>query len=68
MRPPADDLVHALKYEGWPELASLMGDALAKLVTLDATRTGSRAIVVPVPTTPERLRSRGYNQAELLAI
>jgi ComF family protein len=61
---PVDDLVHALKYEGWPELASYMGAELAK-VTLppeDAT-----SVVVPVPTTPKRLRTRGYNQADLLA-
>jgi ComF family protein len=67
MRAPADDLVHALKYEGWPELASLMGDALAKLVARDPGLAEGRALVVPVPTTAERLRSRGYNQAESLA-
>lgn len=67
MRPPADDLVHALKYEGWPELAAMMGDALARLVNRDSVLGGRRALVVPVPTTAERLRSRGYNQAELLA-
>jgi predicted amidophosphoribosyltransferase len=65
LRPPADDLVHALKYEGWPELASTMGEAVQRLVTPDLGRPGT--VVVPVPTTAERLRSRGYNQAELLA-
>lgn len=67
LRPPADDLVHALKYEGWPELASFMGDALARLVGTGPQRAERRTVVVPVPTTAERLRSRGYNQAELLA-
>jgi ComF family protein len=63
LRPPADDLVHALKYEGWPELGSVMGDAVARI----APETGGPEVVVPTPTTTERLRSRGYNQAELLA-
>jgi ComF family protein len=67
LRPPADDLVHALKYEGWRELAAVMGDAVAALVPGITEATGGRTVVVPVPTTAERLRSRGYNQAELLA-
>jgi predicted amidophosphoribosyltransferase len=67
LRPPADDLVHALKYEGWRELAGPMGDAVARLIPPEADGAGSRMVVVPVPTTEERLRSRGYNQAELIA-
>jgi len=80
LRSPADDLVHALKYEGWPELAAFMGDALARLVPPEhggggggtaggasSAGRGRRTVVVPVPTTAERVRSRGYNQAELLA-
>jgi len=67
LRPPADDLVHALKYEGWRELASTMGDAMAKLARRELSRTGPPDLVVPVPTTAERLASRGYNQAALLA-
>jgi ComF family protein len=61
---PVDDLVHALKYEGWPELAQLMGRDLAS-VPLPATE--SKSVVVPVPTTAKRRKARGYNQAELLA-
>jgi predicted amidophosphoribosyltransferase len=63
--PPTDDLVHALKYEGWRELAGFMGDALARLA--DPPPPSGLVVVVPVPTTPERLRARGYNQAGLLA-
>jgi len=61
---PADDLVHALKYEGWPELAALMAADMARVVD---PRSEGRLVVVPTPTTPRRLRSRGYNQAERLA-
>ncbi len=64
LAPPVDDLVHALKYEGWPELAALMGRELAKVGLPEEDRA---SLVVPVPTTNERRRRRGYNQAELLA-
>lgn len=76
---PADDLVHALKYEGWRDLAAPMGDAIAALVTPTPASgadpfassampaPAAAAVVVPVPTTARRLRERGYNQAELLA-
>lgn len=66
LAPPADALVHALKYEGWKELAPEMGRAMARAVgPLGGTLVPP--IVVPVPTTPSRLRTRGYNQARLLA-
>jgi ComF family protein len=64
LAPPVDDLVHALKYEGWPELAALMGRELARISLPPADASG---VVVPVPTTAKRRRARGYNQAELLA-
>ncbi len=66
LAPPADALVHALKYGGWPELAVEMGRILAA-VRLPPIPAGTRRVVVPVPTTRERVRKRGYNQAELLA-
>ncbi len=66
LAPPADDLVHALKYEGWPELATVMGRELARLEVPMAPPTAPR-VVVAVPTTAGRLKRRGYNQAELLA-
>lgn len=64
---PSDDLVHALKYEGWSELADVMGDAVARQVAMLTVPQREARVIVPVPTTAERLRSRGYNQAELLA-
>jgi ComF family protein len=62
---PADDLVHALKYEGWRELAEEMGRDMARVPLPADARKAS--LVIPVPTTATRLRRRGYNQAELLA-
>jgi len=67
LAPPADDLVHALKYEGWPELASTLGEAMAR-VALPIQARGPDVLVVPIPTTSGRLRSRGYNQAERIAV
>lgn len=64
--PPADDLVHALKYGGWPEAAEEMARRMVGL--LPRPDLGGRTLLVPVATTPERARRRGYNQAEILAL
>lgn len=66
LRAPADRMVHALKYEGWAELACEMGRAMAYTWRPEET-TEDSTLVVPVPTTAARARSRGYNQAALLA-
>lgn len=58
--------MHALKYGGWRELAGEMGAAMARL-DLPLMDGAEPPLVVPVPTTPERMRRRGYNQAGLLA-
>ena len=56
----------ALKYSGASRLAPILARAAAPaLAPLLAVR-GS-ATLVPVPVHRERLRSRGYNQAELIA-
>ena len=66
LAPPADKLVHALKYGGWPDLAGELAERM-----IESTRRTFDSILdlplVPVPTTPRRLRRRGYNQARLLA-
>jgi ComF family protein len=66
LAPPADALVHALKYEGWRELAGPMAEAMAR-VPLPPCVPLVHRVVVPVPTTVARVRRRGYNQARLLA-
>jgi len=65
MEPPADRLVHQLKYRGWPRLAGPLAAFMARTTLPDSLATA--AFVVPVPTTRRRLRERGYNQAGLLA-
>jgi ComF family protein len=65
MEPPADRLVHELKYRGWPALAGPLGERMARLEW--PAEAHEPAVCVPVPTTAKRLRERGYNQAERLA-
>ena len=64
LAPPADDLVHGLKYEGWTALAPVMAERMGRVVW---RRGRESTVVVPVPTTRRRRRRRGYNQAALLA-
>ncbi|MEX2610357.1 MAG: double zinc ribbon domain-containing protein [Gemmatimonadota bacterium] len=66
LAPPADRLVHQLKYRGWPALAGPMGARMAAVV-LPGDVLAELAGVVAVPTTPARRRARGYNQAGELA-
>lgn len=66
LQPPADRIVYALKYDGWEALGRFMGEALARLaLPPDVEREAT--LVVPVATTPARLRQRGYNQAQVIA-
>ncbi len=45
----------------------MMGDALAELELPWPDGVTAPPLVAAVPTTPGRVRARGYNQAELLA-
>jgi ComF family protein len=58
--------VHALKYQGWHRVAVAMGRRMARLPWPDDV-TLERAAVIPLPLSRQRLRERGYNQAEALA-
>ncbi|HET7456563.1 MAG TPA: double zinc ribbon domain-containing protein [Gemmatimonadaceae bacterium] len=59
-------IVHALKYGGWSAAAAGMAERIGRL-TWPADVVEERALVVPVPLAPARLRERGYNQSALLA-
>lgn len=65
LEPPADALVHGLKYEGWRRLAPLMARRMSRVAR--PSPAPDAPLVVPVPTTRRRRRRRGYNQALLLA-
>ncbi len=66
LRPPADVLVHGLKYEGWRELAPMMAQFMERRLTtlLDDLEDH---VITYVPTSSAHRRRRGYDQAELLA-
>lgn len=66
LHPPADRIVHQLKYRGWSALGAFMGQRMAALALPPDVEREAR-IVVPVPTTRQRARARGYNQAALIA-
>jgi ComF family protein len=66
LAPPGDALVHQLKYRGWRALAEPMGAIMARVPLPQDVHDEAR-LCVPVPTTSRRLRTRGYNQAALLA-
>ncbi len=66
LRPPANALVHGLKYDGWSGLARLMGERMARSA-IPGELASTPYLVVPVPTSRRRARARGYNQARLLA-
>ena len=61
---PVRDAVHALKYDGLRAVAPVLG---ARMAALPAVSRLEADVMVPVPLHPSRMRSRGYNHAELLA-
>jgi ComF family protein len=63
------ELVHLLKYDGMIPLAKPLGERLASVTEMPAWREefARCQAVVAVPLEPARRRTRGYNQAELLA-
>ena len=66
LHPPADTIVHQFKYGGWHALAGPMAERLAR-AELPAELRADVRVVIPVPTTVQRRRERGYNQSERLA-
>jgi ComF family protein len=63
----AQSVVHGLKYGGWPAIAGEMAQHISR-IDWPADVRRERAAIVPVPLAPTRLRERGFNQSELLAI
>lgn len=61
---PVRDAVHALKYDGLRAIVPLLGTMMAALPAVSRLEAD---LIVPVPLHRSRMRSRGYNQAELLA-
>ncbi len=65
---PLRGLIHLLKYENVTPVAGPLGEMLAQTISelLPASNT-QRPLLLPVPLHKSRRRSRGFNQAELIA-
>lgn len=57
--------VHRLKFRGQQDYGRVLGDVLYRSVESDWWEAAD--FIVPVPLHTERLRQRGYNQAEIVA-
>lgn len=56
-----------LKYDNKPQIAQPLGQWLAQAWLNSHLAGDTKLTVVPIPLHPNKLRQRGYNQAELLA-
>jgi len=61
---PAEAAIHRFKYEGWRRLAAPLAQLLAERLVVEGV---AARWIVAVPLHPDRLHTRGFNQAELLA-
>jgi ComF family protein len=62
---PIEHAIQRFKYQGWRHLAAPLALLLAERLVVEGL-AAPRALAVPLH--PVRLRQRGFNQAELLAI
>jgi ComF family protein len=61
---PIEAAVRRFKYEGWRRLAEPLALLMAERVAVEGV---AGRILVAVPLHPQRQRTRGYNQSELLS-
>lgn len=59
--------MHALKYGGDPQLVRAIGRRFGRDL-LKIAPANLPDVLVPVPLHPKKLRIRGYNQAEMIAL
>ncbi len=63
---PIRSSIHSFKFEGQKELAGLFAQDMAKLYTQKGMAV-KYSVIIPVPSSEDRLKERGYNQSALLA-
>lgn len=61
------ELIHALKYRGVRDLALILGDMLMEYVRKFGIILPKGVLLIPIPLHSGRQRTRGFNQAELIA-
>lgn len=60
----------SMKYGDRPQVCEFLGEALHRVLSESREcdlRFSDFDVVVPVPSTPDKIKMRGYNQAELIA-
>ena len=65
--PPLSDSLMALKYGDRQEYAAFYGEEIMRVYGRELKECQIQAII-PVPLHPRKMLSRGYNQAELIAV
>ncbi|MBI2096791.1 MAG: ComF family protein [Candidatus Sungbacteria bacterium] len=61
------ELIHIYKYQGVKEIAEILGEYITSAARSYGIFPPDHSILVPIPLSPQRLRERGFNQAELVA-
>lgn len=61
------NMIHSFKYKGNDKAAEFMGELLAETL-LKSCRFKNIDAIIPVPLHPLKLKKRGFNQAEKIAI
>ncbi|MGF1540700.1 MAG: ComF family protein [Pleurocapsa sp.] len=56
-----------LKYEGQSEIGKILGKWLGQTWKQNNLISGRNISVIPIPLHPEKLKTRGYNQAKIIA-
>ncbi|MGD1873507.1 MAG: ComF family protein [Mastigocoleus sp.] len=59
--------IFATKYDHQPQLAKPLGNLLGEAWLTNPPSLERQITVIPIPMHPEKLKQRGYNQAELIA-
>ena len=62
-------VIHALKYNGRPDLGKWLGNLAAReMLNMNPEWFSETDIIVPVPLHPKKQRERGYNQSVEIAL
>ena len=59
--------IAVMKYENHPEIGRLLGQYLGEKWSLNITLKTQNPVVVPIPMHSQKLKTRGFNQAEIIA-
>lgn len=64
---PIRSVIRQFKYHGWPSLSKKIGKYLDKYIG-NSGFSAKNYLVIPIPLHADKLKERGFNQAELLSL